>query len=125
MLTALVIDDEPGIRALLDFELSSYGLSVVQCADGASAIAVLQQREFDLIVTDVKMPGASGLQVLGAAKARAPDTEVIVITGYTAVSEAEACQRGGAFALLYKPFDLADLGDSVTRALDSRSQRRK
>jgi DNA-binding NtrC family response regulator len=122
---ALVIDDEPGIRALLDYELRSLGLTVIQCADGVAAIAALENGKFDLIVTDVKMPGASGLQVLDAAKRHAPDTEVIVITGYTAVSEAEACRRQGAFAFLYKPFDLADFGVWVNRALESRRSERE
>jgi DNA-binding NtrC family response regulator len=113
----LVVDDEPGIRALLDLELSSLGLTVVQCSTGTEALGVLRRQVFDLVVTDVKMPGATGLDVLREVKARTPATAVIVLTGFTNMDEVEACRDVGAFELIHKPFELTALHEAVERAL--------
>jgi two-component system, NtrC family, sensor kinase len=116
----LVVDDEPGIRDLLELELTAIGHRVSQCADGLEAIALLERREFDLVVTDVKMPGATGIQVLKAAKALSADTEVIIVTGYADLDEAVECLRSGAFDLIHKPFELQTFHAAVEHALERR-----
>lgn len=119
----LVVDDEQGIRDLLQFELGARGHQVHTAADGGAAVALLQQREFDLVISDVRMPGRDGLEVLRATKATQSGTEVIIISGYAELESAIACVRAGAFDLLPKPFLLPALLESIDRALSQRQVR--
>jgi signal transduction histidine kinase/CheY-like chemotaxis protein len=116
----LIVDDEVGIRDMLEWELSNHGHEIVAAADGAQAIEQLGSREFDLVLSDIRMPRASGLDVLRAAKTFSPETEVIVATGYAELSYAVDCVRGGAFDFVQKPF--SDLVRTIDRALERRQQ---
>jgi DNA-binding NtrC family response regulator len=91
----LVADDEPGIRDMLTWELGNLGHEVTAVANGADAIEQLRQSEFEVVISDVRMPGLSGLEVLRAIGELSPDTEAIVVTGFAELETAVECVRGG------------------------------
>ncbi|OGQ89256.1 MAG: hypothetical protein A2289_07840 [Deltaproteobacteria bacterium RIFOXYA12_FULL_58_15] len=119
----LVADDEPGIRDILKWELESLGHEVVLVCDGSAAVARVQKSEFDVVISDVRMPGLGGIDVLKATKEVAPDTEVIIVTGFADLDAAVECVRGGAFDLVQKPFDVNGLLSIISRALEHRHLR--
>ena len=84
----------------------------------SAALGALETREFDLLVTDLKMPGADGLEVLRRARKHAPELPVILITAHATVPTAVAAMREGAFDYVQKPFDNDELRALVQRALD-------
>jgi DNA-binding response OmpR family regulator len=116
----LVVDDEPDFRNMVAHELheEGYGVSVVH--DGLHAMSCLAETEFDVVVTDVRMPGASGVDVLRLARERTPETEVVMITGYASLEMAVECLRAGAFDFVQKPFNVVDLVSTVGRAIERR-----
>jgi two-component system nitrogen regulation response regulator GlnG len=119
-----VIDDDQSIRWVLDKALEKAGLAV-QCFDSAQDIAeLLERRQPDVIVTDIRMPGVSGLKLLSDINARAPGIPVIIMTAYTDLESAVASYRGGAFEYLPKPFDVDEAVGLIRRALEHRHQRR-
>lgn len=115
--TVLVIDDEPGIREMLSFELSQEGFEVETAESGLAAVAAVKRRKFDLAVTDLKMPGMDGTATVEALRAIDPDIEVIVATGYASVDTAVACMKRGAYDYINKPYDLVELKHLLERAL--------
>jgi signal transduction histidine kinase/CheY-like chemotaxis protein len=119
----LVVDDEPDFRTMVAHELGEEGYGVSVAADGLGAISCLAETEYDVVVTDVRMPGATGVEVLRAARQRAPDTEVVMTTGYASLELAIECLRAGAFDFVQKPFNIVDLVSTVSRALERRRLR--
>ncbi|BDG03202.1 sigma-54-dependent transcriptional regulator [Anaeromyxobacter oryzae] len=100
----LVVDDKENMRKLLAKILAD-GYAVETAEDGARALALVATRPYDVVVTDIKMPGADGFELLQAVKARAPETEVVLMTGYATVADAVRAMKEGAFDYLEKPFD--------------------
>jgi two-component system response regulator HydG len=121
----LVVDDRENMLRLFARLLGdAYDLTTE--VDGGRAIFLIASSpEFDVIVTDVRMPGADGFEVLRAAKARAPDTEVILMTAYASAHDAVDAMRQGAYDYLPKPFDPDDASLVVARALEHRRLRRQ
>jgi two-component system response regulator AtoC len=117
----LVVDDKENIRKLLARILEET-CEVTTASDGDRAIALISTQHFDAVVTDLRMPGAGGFAVLGAAKARSPDTEVIMMTAYATVPDAVEAMKRGAFDYLSKPFDPDDAALVVARALGRRRE---
>jgi len=118
----LVVDDKENILKLFARLLED--THDVTCAgDGARALALLGTQEFDLVVTDVRMPGADGFEVLRTVKARHPDTEVVMMTGYATVTDAVEAMRAGAYDYLQKPFQPDAATEVVGRALERRRLR--
>jgi two-component system response regulator MprA len=118
----LVVDDEPGTRALIWDILSEEGYDVHLCSGGEKALEFLERRPFDLILTDIRMPGISGMELLTRVRAKAPGARVILMTAYASLDSAIEAVRGQAFDYLVKPFDLDDFRHRVSRALDVRSE---
>jgi two-component system, NtrC family, sensor kinase len=116
----LVVDDEPDFRNMVAHELGEEGYGVSVANDGLGAIACLAESEYDVVVTDVRMPGASGVEVLRAARARTPETQVVMTTGYASLEMAIECLRAGAFDFVQKPFNVMDLVSTVARAIERR-----
>jgi len=116
----LIVDDERDIRQLLREMLSLEGHEVVEATNGAEALARLRDASFDLVVTDVRMPSLSGMELLRRVREVSPSTEVIVATAYAELDTAIECMRAGAFDLLRKPFNLQELFSCVSRALEKR-----
>ncbi len=118
----LVVDDKENILKLFARILGD-AYEVSSAADGGRAISLIGAQEFDVIVTDLRMPGADGFEVLRAAKARAPETEVVMMTAYATVQDAVTAMKDGAYDYLQKPFDPDDAVLVVARALERRRLR--
>jgi CheY-like chemotaxis protein len=116
--SALVVDDEPGMRDMLVHELAARGFDVVAVDGGAAAVAALRGRRFDVALSDFMMPRMDGAQVVAALKAIDPELEILVGTGYATVENAVACLKLGAFDYVRKPYDLDELGALMSRAAD-------
>lgn len=123
----LVVDDEPDVRTILSQSFQIEGYEVITAADGREAIDKFQARPTDLVVTDMRMPKADGLDVLRAVKVRAPLTEVIVLTGYATLKNAIAALKNeGAFHYLIKPLeDIEELLTTARNALERQNLRRQ
>lgn len=117
-LNILVLDDEPivGRRLRPALEKSGYAVDVVET--GAEAIRLLEERTYDIVVTDIRMEGIDGIGVLRHALARSPRTLVIMITGYATVELAREALTLGAFEFIAKPFKLDDLRAVIARATE-------
>jgi two-component system response regulator FlrC len=117
----LVADDEAGIREFLSDALAADGHEVEAAADGDAASRALDRRSFDLLFTDLRMPGQSGLSLLRKVRAEQPELQVIVLTAHATVDTAVEAMKLGAFDYLQKPIGGPDeLSLLATRALERR-----
>jgi DNA-binding NtrC family response regulator len=116
--TLLVADDEAAIRESLSEMLREEGYEVVEATDGLTAIGALQSRDFDLVIADLRMPGAGGLDVLRRTRELAPQTLVILITAYASIETAVEALRHGAHDYITKPLIFEDVLGKVRRLLD-------
>jgi DNA-binding NtrC family response regulator len=114
-LRVLVVDDEDDIRRGIERLVRGTGAAVAGAASGESALAWLADHEVDLVLTDVRMPGLSGLDLLREIRARWNHAEVVLISGFGTIETAVACLQAGAAHFLAKPFDNAALLDVVER----------
>ena len=115
----LVVDDEESIRTVLTEVLSDDGFRVTQAASGIEALAVLKDVPHPLVITDIKMPGMSGIELLKKIRQSIPDTEVIIITSYASLDTAISALRYGAYDYLFKPFeDIKLISAAAVRAID-------
>ncbi len=109
-MTVLVADDDPVIRKLFERRLLKEGYQVTVCVDGADAARVLDATIFDVIITDLVMPGnIGGLELLRLAKEKNDEIEVIVITAHSSVDTAVDAMKQGAFDYLEKPINFDEL----------------
>ncbi len=115
----LVVDDKENMLKLFA-RILGQDCELATAADGARALSLVAAQEFDLVVTDIKMPGADGFEVLAAVKSRSPDTEVVMMTGYATVQDAVEAMKRGAYDYLEKPFDPDAAALVVSRALERR-----
>ena len=122
----LVVDDDPDLLELLGEWLSCFGASVQSAPDGFKALALVKQQPFDVAVTDLQMPGLSGLQLLSLFKELDPSLEVIFLTGQGTMEDAiQALREGRAFDFLQKPLrDLHQLNQTITKAIGRRQSAR-
>jgi DNA-binding NtrC family response regulator len=116
----LLADDDPLSREFLQEALQACGLEVHAVADGAAAIEALGRRSFDLVVTDLKMPKADGMQVLAASKQAEPERPVVLVTAHGTMHTAVAAMRQGADDILEKPVVFEELELLLTRVLEKR-----
>ncbi|MEE9187398.1 MAG: sigma-54 dependent transcriptional regulator [Bacteroidota bacterium] len=119
----LIADDEEPFRSTVTTLLEGEGYTVQTTADGVQAINALQQRSYDALLLDVKMPKVDGLEVLKFAKDNSPSTEVIMVTGFHDVKIAVQCMRMGAYDYITKPHSAEELTSVLERALERRSLR--
>jgi two-component system, NtrC family, response regulator HydG len=118
--TLLIADDDPGLRESLERALTREGYRVVLASDGRAALERVQAGGVDLIVTDLRMPGLTGLELLRAAKAIMPDVDVILLTAFGTVEEAVKAMKDGAYDFLTKPFRREQLIKLIDKALERR-----
>jgi DNA-binding NtrC family response regulator len=117
-----VVDDKPNMLRLFE-KILGEGYDLHTAAGGAEALAAIASDHFDVIISDLRMPGADGLEVLRAAKARSPDTEVILMTAFASVQTAVDAMKQGAYDYITKPFDPDDAALVVSRALERKRLR--
>jgi DNA-binding NtrC family response regulator len=115
--SVLVVDDDAAVGTVLQALLVQAGLPAVHVASGALALAALEQRPFDVVVTDLRMPEMDGMQLLGRVAATYPELPVIVLTAHGTVPLAVEAMRKGAADFLLKPFDREEIVYVVRKAI--------
>lgn len=113
----LIVDDEEIIREFL-FEVLNEDYNVNTVTDGDEAIEELKQKDYDLIITDLKMERVQGEEVVKFAHENDPESKVIVISGYSSLYSVSQSVNNGAFAFLSKPFSIKELLKTVTAAIN-------
>jgi len=121
----LVVDDEQIARENIRHVLHKDGHQVSTASSGPEAVAMLRAEPFDLVITDLKMEGLDGLELLGHIKEARPDTAVILITGYATVETAVKAMKTGACDYLAKPFQLDELRAAVARSLEKKREQQE
>jgi two-component system response regulator PilR (NtrC family) len=116
----LVVDDDKGIRDILEIILSQEGYDVTCMEDGVKALAKCRRQKYDLIITDLKMPKMDGIEFLKAVKEVSPESLVILITAYASGESAVKAMQEGAYDYLEKDFDVEDLKIVVQKALEKK-----
>jgi DNA-binding NtrC family response regulator len=112
----LIVDDDPGQRSLLDSFLKSQGFDTTLATSGEQALETLRAGGFDMMISDVRMPGISGLETLRRARLEHATLPVLLITAFTDIRDAVGAMRDGAVNYLSKPIDLDELLASVQQA---------
>jgi len=122
MAQILVVDDDEGVRSFLAEALELDEHDVVQAVDGNDALAQMQRRAFEVVVTDLTMSGLDGMSLLRRAKQDQPEVEFVMLTAYGSIESAVAAMKAGAFDYLQKPLGgPAELRIAVQRALEHRA----
>ena len=118
MTRILVVEDNDTLRRGVAQAFRDAGHEVEELADGGAAVERLGGVVYDVIITDLKLPKRSGLEVLRAAQRRNKATTVIVMTAYGTIATAVEAMKGGAYDFIQKPFNLEELEIKVNKALD-------
>ena len=118
----LVVDDEATIRHVLQQMLAMKDCEIRQAGSAEEAGGVLAKWEPDVAMVDISMPGKSGIQLLEEIKAQYPETEVLIMTSYVSTESVQRAIRAGAHDYLSKPFKLAEVWETVERALAKRKR---
>lgn len=118
MANLLVVDDEQGIRQLLTLVFERDGHKVGAAVGGQSALELLRANDFDLLISDVKMPDMNGIELLRAARELTPDLAVVMMTAFATVDTAREAFKLGADDFIQKPFDIDELKLIVAKALE-------
>jgi two-component system response regulator PilR (NtrC family) len=121
MPTILIVDDEPNIIEILEIFLLDEGMKVLKCNSGHKALAILNEKKVDLVISDIRMPDLSGVELLREAKQAAPETAFIMITAFASTETAIEALQHGAFDYITKPFRMEELRTVIHRALDTRA----
>ncbi len=119
----LVVDDEEQMRDLLAKVLDRKGYQVAVCSDGLEALAYLEKEPADLVITDVRMPGLSGMEALRAVKELNPDIVVLIMTAFGSIDQAVQAVKEGAYDYINKPFKIEEMLLTIEKALDERRLR--
>ncbi|AEB08322.1 response regulator [Desulfobacca acetoxidans] len=115
-LKIMVLDDEPIVCKRLQPALEKLGYEVETFTQSLEALHEIQEKTYDIIITDLKMKGIDGMRFLQEAKKQHPATEVIVITGFATLETAKESFQKGVFDFIAKPFKLSEIQEVVTRA---------
>lgn len=116
--TIIIIDDDTSLRRVLEYNLQEAGYAVGTAASGEEGLRLFDEVSPALVITDMKMPGMDGMQVLKAIKERSPETLVIMITAFGTVDIAVEAMKAGAYDYITKPFNRDELRLTVARALE-------
>lgn len=116
----LIIDDEPKMCKVLTFALEPDGYTVTTAENAERGLEIFEGGAFDLVVTDLKMPGKDGLFVLGEVKRRDPKVEVIMMTAYATAQNAVDAMKKGAYDYIIKPFEMDELKLKVRHIMEKR-----
>jgi CheY-like chemotaxis protein len=113
----LVVDDDPAVRKSIDRVLTGKGYAVITAENGEEALRKLNEEKYDLVYTDIRMPGISGLEVAEQVKARKPWTPVVIITGYGTDAAQARAKAAGVSSFVHKPLSPEMIEDSARDAL--------
>jgi len=116
----LIVDDEPGICLLLKALLDQVGFHCQTASSGNEALEILKQQEFDALISDLRMPGISGLALLEAARAKYPRMRFLIATGGGDVQAGVEAVKSGADDYVVKPFRLDEVMAALERALEKK-----
>ncbi len=116
--TILLADDDDNLRRVLEFQLSEAGYKILMAADGAEAFEIFTTNDFDCVITDLRMPKLSGLELLEKIKTVNAETPVVVITAFGEVETAVSAMKAGAFDYVNKPFNRDEILLTLERALN-------
>ncbi|HTV59094.1 MAG TPA: sigma-54 dependent transcriptional regulator [Verrucomicrobiae bacterium] len=119
----LIVEDEPKLRRLVELHLADEGFSVQSAPDAEAGLKLLRQESFGLILSDLKLPGMSGLEFLKAAKEADPEIPMVIMTAHGTVESAVEAMKAGASNYVLKPFSLAELAMVVRKELSTRALR--
>ncbi len=114
----LIAEDDDSLREILAGTIKNPQRFIETCKDGTEALQTLRQSAFDIVITDLLMAGADGLEVLEEAKRKNPDSVVIIMTGYASLDSAIQAIRGGAYDYIRKPFKLDEMEIVVRNAIE-------
>ncbi|MDY6851935.1 MAG: response regulator [Thermodesulfobacteriota bacterium] len=117
----LLVDDEKSLRNLIDRQLTMLGHNVLTAENGVAAWEVFSQEQFDLVISDIKMPQMDGLELLRRVKAAKPDQDMIMITGFGELDSSLEALRRGASNYLIKPFEIKELALTIGRVEKQRA----
>ena len=123
--TILLVDDEPGIRHVLEISLADMGYRVHTAADGVQALRIFREFMPPIVLTDIRMPGMDGIELLAKIKDHDPDVEVIMITGHGDMDSAIRSLKGQAIDFITKPINMGALEIALLRACERISMRRR
>jgi len=123
--SVLVVDDEASVATTIKAILELDGYEVTAVTEGKAAVEHLQRREFDVVLTDLRLEDMDGIDVLREVQRRWPDTAAIMLTGYASLESAVAALRSGAYDYLIKPSDVEELRATVGRAIERRRLRQR
>lgn len=121
----LIIDDEAIALFNLCHVLEREGYAVTACKSGEAGLAEMQSVEFDLVLTDLRMPGIDGMAILSHVRSTTPEVPVIMISGHATLDSAVSAMKAGAYHYIAKPFRLAEAREVVRGALELRAVRRE
>ena len=124
-LRVLFADDEAHLREIMQMELPRMGHTVTVCPDGTAAVKALERGTYDAALLDLKMPGLTGIEVLGRIRQVSPETQVVILTGQASVDTAVQALRLGAFDYLTKPCKWAELEVLLSRIAERRDMANK
>lgn len=114
----LIVDDEESLREVLEIMFAAEGYMVESTPDGTQALDKLRHQAYDLILTDMRMPGANGLELLEQVKQLHPETLVVLMTAYSTTAQAVEAMKLGAYDYIVKPFNNEDLRLTIQKALE-------
>jgi FixJ family two-component response regulator len=114
----LIVDDEKNIRLTLSQSLEQLGVEINAAVNGEEALAKLKEKEFGLILLDLKMPGIDGMEVLRQVTKIRPDIRIIIITAHGTIESAVEAMRLGAVDFIQKPFTPIEIRELVSRVID-------
>jgi DNA-binding NtrC family response regulator len=118
--TILLIDDDDSLRRVIEFSLTEAGHDVRPAASGEEGLRLFESNSFDAVITDITMPGMSGMEVLAGVRERDPGLPVIMITAYGTIENAVQAMKQGAFDYITKPFNRDELRMTLDKALRMR-----
>lgn len=116
----LIVDDEPAIRDIIEEYLKKKGYAVAHAGNGIDALAIVKTGSIDLVITDIKMPGMSGVELLQKIREYNSTLPVLLATGFPTIETAVEALKSGAYDYLSKPFHLEEIGEKIRRALVQR-----
>ena len=124
LLHFLVVDDNPTITRLIELQMTKAGYRCDTAANGENALEKINRTDFDLVISDISMPGMTGLELLKAIKQKKPQLQVLIITGHATIDNAVEALRLGAINFITKPIRFNEVFETINKILDLKSRKK-